>query len=85
MPTARPPLASLLADGDSVGEDVLGQPGRPAVHGSLCAENHSFPLEDGSRHTNADPTGISNFTFSTRMRTREALLYIPLLMTKLCV
>ena len=34
-----------LWSADSGGEAAFGHPGRPAIHGSLRAENQSFPFE----------------------------------------
>ena len=46
MPATRQPQASVLADGDCGGEEVLRQPGRLAVRSSFRAKNRSFQFND---------------------------------------
>ena len=46
MSTTRQPQASVLASGDSDGEEVFWQPGRRVVHDRLRAENRNFHQND---------------------------------------
>ena len=52
MPATQQPQASVLARGDSGGEDAFRQPGRPAMYGSFRAENLSLHLSDQQEEDN---------------------------------
>ena len=54
MPTTRQPQASVLADGDCGGEEVLRQPGRLAVRSSFRAKNRSFQFNDRQEEEEAE-------------------------------